>query len=468
MRFINIIFAGWLWCVLISGVAQAQDIVELIRFDSARLTSVNGERVQILVNARLSMREITMVSDSAYRYLDRDEMHAYGNIQIDTDTENIWADTLIYFSNRDISLLRGRVVILQDSTTLFGHKVDYNFETKEAVFPDGIRLEDGAGTLVAKQGAYFQEQDSAIFRLDVQVQDTSQYIEGDSLFINRKSEYYQIYNNVFISDSTSNALLTGHYLEADSTGRRFIRDNAYLMKVETDTAGADTMHIWAGDLLLQEQDSSNTIQAFDNVRVWSEKFSSLSDSLFFDSASERFDLSGSPKTWNKNIQLNGPYISVQLDSTEVKKLKAYQPAFAVQEDSITRRLNQLKGDTLIADFEGGQISVIQLFPNSQILYHTKNENDEPDGAMENSSPTTILFFENGELIQAKFGQNQGLFLPEYPELLQRRLDGFAWNPELRPQKPESVPQARLAPISVERPFKLPRRYLSFINEQKDD
>jgi hypothetical protein len=149
-------------------------------------------------------------------------------------------------------------------------------------------------------------------------------------------------------------------------------------------------------------------------------------------------------------------------------LKAYQPAFAVQEDSITRRLNQLKGDTLIADFEGGQISVIQLFPNSQILYHTKNENDEPDGAMENSSPTTILFFENGELIQAKFGQNQGLFLPEYPELLQRRLDGFAWNPELRPQKPESVPQARLAPISVERPFKLPRRYLSFINEQKDD
>ena len=109
-------------------------------------------------------------------------MRAYGNIQIDTDSTNIWADSLYYFSNNDVSLLRGRVVIRQDSATLFGSQVDYNFETKEAVFPQGIRLEDKKGVLVARQGEYYEEQDSAVFRFDVQVQDTSQYVEGDSLF----------------------------------------------------------------------------------------------------------------------------------------------------------------------------------------------------------------------------------------------------------------------------------------------
>ena len=49
------------------------------------------------------MRDVTIICDSAFRFLDRDEMHAFGNIQIDTETENIWADTLFYYTDNDIS-----------------------------------------------------------------------------------------------------------------------------------------------------------------------------------------------------------------------------------------------------------------------------------------------------------------------------------------------------------------------------
>ena len=448
--------------------SKAQDIVELIRFDSATLTEIDGERVQKLFNARMSMRDVTMICDSAFRYLDRDEMRAFGNIQIDTETENIWADTLFYYTNDDISLLRGRVIIKQDSTTLFGEKVDYNFDTKVAYFPTGIRLEDSEGTLIAKTGTYFQNQDSAIFRFDVQLEDSTQYVEGDSLFINRERQYLQIYSNVFVSDSTNNALLTGEYLEADSTGRRFIRDKAYLMNVESDSSSSDTTHMFAGELLLSEQDSTSTIEGIDSVNVWTSKFSSLSDTLFYDSNSEIFELSGSPKSWNKQTQLSGPYIKVELDSSEIKKLSSYPFAFSVQQDTITYRLNQLKGDTLFAFFDAGDISRIELFPNSQILYHTRNDEDEPDGAMEYTSPTTTLFFEDGELVQAKMGQNEGLFLPEYTDLANRTLDGFSWNPDLRPQKPDVIPVPRFSPIPKDRPFSLPDRFIRFILDSEID
>jgi lipopolysaccharide export system protein LptA len=447
--------------------AKAQDIVELIRFDSATLTEVDGERVQKLINARMSMRDVTMICDSAFRYLDRDEMRAFGNIQIDTDTENIWADTLFYYTNDEISLLRGRVIIRQDSTTLFGQKVDYNFDTKVAYFPTGIRLEDNEGTLIAQTGTYFQNQDSAIFRFDVQLEDSSQYAEGDSLFINRETNYLQMHSNVFVSDSVNSAVLTGDYLEADSTGRRYTRDNAYLMNIESDSSSADTTHIFANEILLIDQDSTLTIEGIDDVKVWTSKFSSISDTLFYDSDSEVFTLSGSPKSWNKQTQLTGPYIVVELDSSEIKKLSSYPYAFSVQQDTVTFRLNQLKGDTLIAYFDQGDISRIDLFPNSQILYHTRNDEDEPDGAMEYSSPTTTLFFENGELIQAKMGQNEGLFLPEYTDLENRTLDGFSWNPDQRPQKPNQIPVPRFNPIPTERPFSLPNRYLRFIEELEE-
>ncbi|MBO6535063.1 MAG: hypothetical protein JJ966_02495 [Balneolaceae bacterium] len=464
-RFIGLIL---LQILLFSSISKSQDIVELIRFDSATLSEENGERVQTLTNPRMRMRNVTMVCDIAYRFLDRNEMHAFGNIQIDTDTENIWADTLYYYTNQELSELRGRVIIKQDSTTLFGEKVDYNFLTKVAIFPAGIRLEDNQGTLLAKQGTYFQNQDSAVFRFDVQLQDSAQYAEGDSLFINREREYFQLFSNVFVVDSTNDALLTGNYLEADSTGRRYVRDNAYLMDVSDDSSKADTTHIFAGEILLIEQDSTSTIDALDSVKVWTPRFSSSSDTLFYDSASELFTLTGTPIAWNKNIQLTGPVIRVQLDSSQVRELQAFTGAFAVQQDSVTLRHHQLKGDTLQAFFEDGDISRIELYPNSELLYHTTDDNGEPDGAMENSSPTTTLFFENGELVRAKMGQNQGLFLPEYDGLDNRYLDGYSWRPELRPQKPESIPKARFSAIPIERPFTLPERFLEFIASMLSD
>lgn len=452
----------------VSEVALAQNLVTLISTDSASNSIINGEPVQKLYNARLNLGDVTMVCDSAWRYIDKGEMRAFGNIQIDTPTENIWADTLYYYTNRDLSKLRGRVIIKQDSTLLFGKSVDYNFLFKIAHFNDGIRLEDSDGILSAKTGTYFQNQDSAIFRNQVQISDSAQYAEGDSLFINREREYLELYSNVFVVDSTNNGLLLGNYLEADSTGRRFVEGNAYLRKIDSDSVTSDTTHIYAQELLMIENDSTSTIDGVENVSVWSKNFSSVSDSLFFDSKKELFELKGNPKAWHKDIQLTGPFISVQLDSNQVKELNSFVGAFSVQEDSLTGRLHQLKGDSLFAYFDTtGSISNIVMFPNSEMLYHTKDDANNPDGAMESSSPKTVLYFKDGELERAKMGQNKGVFLPEYSDLINRRLDGFSWNPELRPSKTTGLHMPKWDPIKKERPFILPKRFSEFIESNID-
>lgn len=460
---IHIAFA----CTLLTGIlsidSQAQNIVTLLRFDSAQVTTIDGERIRKIYDAEMQLGDVTMVCDSAWQYLNTNELQAFGNIQIDTSTENIWADTLYYYTNQDLSKLRGRVIIKQDSTLLFGEKVDYNFLTKVAYFQEGIRLEDDSGILTAYRGTYFQNQDSAIFRNHVQISDSSQYAEGDSLFINRKSEYLQLYSNVFVIDSTNNGLLTGDYLEADSTGMRYVLGNGYLRNVDGDSTDTDTTHIYANELLMLENDSTSTISGYKDVSVWSKNFSSLSDSLFYDGSTELFELDGKPKAWHKNIQLTGPFISVQMDSNQVKELRSFVGAFAVQEDSITKRLHQLKGDSLFAYFDSGSVSEIVMYPNSEILYHTKNDANEADGAMESASPKTILYFENGELSQAKMGQNNGLFLPEYEGLIERTLDGFEWNPEIRPVKRIDEPAPKWEPIPLERPFELPTRFIEFMN-----
>ena len=442
---------------------QAQTSVQIERAWRATVITQDGESIRKMYYARLKTGGVTMEVDSAWQYIDRSQIRAFGNIQIETPDEWIWADTLFYDMKEEFSELRGRVIIRQDSTTLFGESVDYNFLTKVAFFNQGIRLEDQDGTLIANEGIYLQNQDSAIFRGNVQIADSAQYAEGDSLFINRSTQFLQLHSNILVADSTNNGTLTGDYLEADSTGRRFVDGNGYLRRISADST--DTTHINANQLLLLEQDTTSLIRGYGDVKVWSPQFSSRSDTLFYDSSSEIFELVSNPMAWHKNIQLTGPYISVQLDSNQVKELVSYHQTIAVQEDSATGRLHQIKGDTLITTFTDGDISQIKIQPNSQVLYHTKNEQDEPDGAVEYSSPTTTMYFEDGALMRVVAGKNSGFFFEEFEGLANRRLDGFIWNPDRRPNRPDVEVSPKYPPVPKERPFALPRRFKEYLELQ---
>lgn len=105
------------------------------------------------------------------------------------------------------------------------------------------------------QARIFKFRTALFSRGNVQIADSAQYAEGDSLFINRSTRYLQLHSNILVADSTNNGTLTGDYLEADSTGRRFVDGNGYLRRISADTS--DTSHINASQLLLLEQDTTS-------------------------------------------------------------------------------------------------------------------------------------------------------------------------------------------------------------------
>lgn len=474
--------------------------------------TIQGAPVQkIFGNVHLQTEDVNLYADRALKYTSRDLVQAFGNIEIITKEENIFADSLTYYTDIDFSELRGRVIIESDSATLFGNSVDYRFTNKVAHFIDEIRLEDQRGTLVANSGFYFREPDSATFMGEVQLRDSLQYIEGDSLFSNRQSEYYELHGNVFADDPENSSMLKGDYLEADSTGRRLLQGNAWLKNYKkdsttaeptdtdslqitppdstkqfrpdslqttipdttrndtTETSQPDTTHIRAARILSLEnrsaQDTTSTIKAFENVRIWSPDFSSLSDTSRYKSKAQTFELWGNAKSWNEQTQLTGPYIWVKLQDGEIKQLDSYPNPFSVQQDTVINRLNQIKGDTLQATFEEGQLSLIRVFLNSHLLRFTEKEG-QPDGALDLTAPVTFIYFENGRLAELKsLGKEEaidGNYLPETPKVAEKKLEGFSWNPELRPQEPQEIMAPRFPPIPEDPPFELPRRYLEHI------
>lgn len=496
----------------------AQNQVQIVQADSIVGGTIGGAPVQkIIGNVHLRTEELEMVADRAFKFTDQEKVQAFGNIQIDTQQESIWADSLTYYTDIDFSELRGRVIIESDSSALFGNSVDYRFTNKVAHFTDKIRLEDTQGTLIANSGFYFREPDSAAFYGQVQLRDSLKYIEGDSLFSNRRSEYNELHGNVFADDPENKSMLQGDYLESDSTGRQLLKGNAWLKNYKEDSTTADppqdslqappdslqpippdslsfqpdsmqasqhdtsqtsqpdTTHIRAVRILsLQNRtadDTTTTVKSYENVRIWSPDFSSLSDSARYESGLQTFELWENAKAWHEQIQLSGPYIWVQLEGGDIKQLISYPNPFTVQQDTSINRLNQIKGDTLDASFTDGQLRLIHVYRNSHLLRFTK-QNGKPDGALDLTAPITNIYFEDGQLAELKsFGDEgaiNGFYLPESEQTAKKQLDGFTWNLDLRPQRPPEKMEPRFPPIPEDPPFELPKRYLEHIGKLTSD
>lgn len=462
--FISILFCVVLFAISLSET-EAQQRARIIHTDTLEgfTTEDEGEIRKLIGNVELETEDFTIVCDTAWQYRDLDELRAAGNVQITTENDRIWADEVFYDLDTEFSEFQGRVILLSDQTTLFSDFLAYDFEREIAEFPEPLRMEDEEGTLIAHEGTYYNEPDSAAFFGDVQVEDTTQYIESDSMFTVRKDEYYELHGEVYLYDMENEVRLTGDYVEADSTDFRKIEGHAWMQRLSDDKQ--DTTFVWADRMDVWDQDTTHVFEGFDDVHIWSDNYSSLSDTASYDDHTQLFELTGSPRAWRDNMQLTGPLIQIQLEEDEVQSLYSYEDPFSTEKDSATGRFNQLTGDTLYMNFIDGTLDYIEVWENANMFYHNKDEDDNPDGATEMETPFLRITFRDGEIYRLNTLENSpGTVIPESPGIEDERLPGFVWEPELRPEKPEEDLQRRLPPIPTERPFEYPDRYIAYLEE----
>ena len=451
--------------VLVPAEATAQNSVNIIEAGVLQTSVIDGQTVtRILDDVVLSIDRRTMYADSVYQFSGQDRIQAY-NIQIETENEIIWADTLYHNTLTDYSELRGRVVVVSENNKLFSEAMDVSMPLDVTFFLSPVRFEDDRGALLAESGLYYQEVDSAVFRGNVQLSDSTQYLEADSLFMNRETDLYELFGRVYAQDFVDKVTFRGDYLYADSTGYRLLTGNdAWLLDISD--SEADTTHLLAKKIELMENDSVSTMDAFQDVRIWSNEFSAVADTANYDNTAERFILRSNPILWQQNIQLTGPFIEAQMEEDEIRFLSSHPRPIAVQEDSLTERLHQMTGDTLHAFFDEGSVERIRVFNNSEIIFHIRDENDEPDGLIEliaNGSST--LFFRDGEFDFFRAEENpDGSWLPEDPANIDRKLSNFRWDPGIKPYRPmRHLP--RLPEIPGEPFFEFPPRYVEYLRER---
>jgi lipopolysaccharide export system protein LptA len=468
----------------------APDRPATVDADSLQAFTEEGARLQDLFGEVFVRQDSTRLrSQFARRYLDRGEFLFTDNVVIFERGDTLTADTVRYDKNRKIGRARGNVRLTDGDVVVRAPRAVYYAQEKRSVFPDTVTLVDSTRVLRASTGTYFSSEDRAEFGGHVQMTDPNTYMEADSVTYLRTDQVSIARGNVFIernprrrraagADTTRRTFLFGERARNEETSNRSrVRGRALLVQIRSDSLGqpTDTLVVAAQEMDLTRRGRQRRVVATDSVRIWQADLAAVADSAVYDrfpaapaadsasglSASAQPDTSAPPDTtgrpsreetrlfkqpvvWFDNSQLTGHPIRVIARNRSLDSVYVDTDAFAVQEDSATQRLQQLKGRSMTASFRRDSLRRLVAQPTAETIWFRSTDAGELDGAIRASGDRIALLFRDGAITKAGVygGVRSNYFQKEHvPEPF--TLDGLRWMPERAPTKDEFLRQERL-------------------------
>jgi lipopolysaccharide export system protein LptA len=486
--------------LLFSGLLQAQDDqgrrVEILHSDSMKYERVDGRtRNRLNGNVRLMHNDLYMNCDSAWYYIDSNEVLAYSNIHIwQGDTIHIHGQFLTYNGNTRKAVLTENVELSDKEMRLFTDEIDYDVNTQVAVYDTGGRILSGDNTLTSIVGIYYSDQKMLHFRDSVKIvnpdyvmtADTMRYdtgreivwfagpteavgdsiylycengwsdtrydvsqlmknaildnreqrITGDTLWYDEKSGKGEAFGHVTITDTTDNITGGGDYAWYEKRPERFLLTGTPWFSMFTDD---DTLTLRADTLrAIPVTDTAGVdhrlLKAFYGCTIFSREMQGKCDSLSYSFRDSVIRLYDDPIVWSRENQMTADSIALFTVNSKADRMEMYNRAFVVSEVD-TARYDQISGKNLSGFFVENRLHRIKVTGNGEAIYYVVDGN-ELVGVNRARSSTIEIFFEESKIVEIYQNQSpDGTLSPplKVPDT-EMRLEGYRWHPDLRPDR----------------------------------
>jgi lipopolysaccharide export system protein LptA len=451
--------------------------------------AIDPDNKVLLGDVRFRHDSFYMYCDSAYFYELSNSLEAFSNVRMEQgDTLFIYGDWLYYDGNTQLARLRKNVRMENNQVLLFtdslnfnrtenigyyfdgGRIVDeenelssffgqYSPDTKEAVFNDSVQLinpqfilysdtlhyntdtkiatilgpsviESDSGRVYSSKGWYNTETNISLLLDESQVVSGNRILIGDSIYYDKNNGFSEVFGNMSLRDTSQMIILEGQYGYYDEkTEFAFAKDSARFMEYSR----GDTLYLHADTLLMSTIDSAyRELKAYHGVRFYRIDLQGVSDSMIFNTHDSVLYMYSDPILWNDTYQLYGDTILVYMNDSTIDYAHVIQFAFAVQFIDTTY-YNQLKGNDMVAYFEGNAMRQIDVSGNAESIFYPL-DNGSMIGMNQTQSAYLTIWMKENKLERLKlWPDSEGSLIP-LPDLLpeQKTLRDFYWFDYLRP------------------------------------
>jgi lipopolysaccharide export system protein LptA len=357
----------------------------------------------------------------------------------------------IYFKNK---------VLLKDPG--YDIKTDsllYNTESGMVRFIAETFIKDSSGrTIETKDGFYNLQTGKAEFGQRPIIRDGKIFITGDKVAFNDSTGTSQAVGNVIIIDSVQGSTILAGEVFRDNKNDRILATRKPLMIIKQDN---DSIYVTADTLFsarlsdlygkkdsiikdtvkgtkvvkVNDKDSTNRyLEAYRNVRIFSDSLQAVSDSLFYSFKDSVFRLYQDPVIWAKESQISGDTVLVFTKNKKADRLKVFENSFLVNRMD-PEVYNQIKSSRMDGYFNDGSIDSVRASGFAECIYYIQDEDSAYTGINESKSDLLDIYFGNQELQKVVFRSAvTGTIWPiKQKSPSEMKLPNFRWLDSRRPK-----------------------------------
>lgn len=357
----------------------------------------------------------------------------------------------IYFKNK---------VLLKDPG--YDIKTDsllYNTESGMVRFIAETFIKDSSGrTIETKDGFYNLQTGKAEFGQRPFIRDGKISIQGDRVAFNDSTGTSQAVGNVIIIDSVQGSTILAGEVFRDNKNDRILATRKPLMIIKQDN---DSIYVTADTLFsarlsdlygkkdsiikdtvkgtkvvkVNNNDSTNRyLEAYRNVRIFSDSLQAVSDSLFYSFKDSVFRLYQDPVIWAKESQITGDTVLVFTKNKKADRIKVFENSFLVNRMD-PEVYNQIKSSRMDGYFKDGSLDSVRASGFAECIYYIQDEDSAYSGVNESKSDLLDIYFGNQALQKVVFRSAvTGTVWPiKQKSPSEMKLPNFRWLDSRRPK-----------------------------------
>jgi lipopolysaccharide export system protein LptA len=398
--------------------------------------------------------DMTLKTDTLY--LDRANSEAFYNSfgTIVDEKRKLTSIRGIYFMNEKKYRFISRVRIDDPEYELKSQQLDYYTESDKAFFYGKTTIVGEEYDIFCEKGAYDTQLQRGNFQKNAVIFYDNKEIRGDSLYFENEKNYAAATNNVSVIDTLNKSVINGHYGEIFKA-----KDSAIITRraLAINIIDQDSLYIHADTLIATGPPEKKILRGYYDVRIFKTDLRGKSDSLHLDqstglikllklplSRKENQILSTSQKNkknpilWFGKSQMSGDKIFLISDmkTKKLDSLKIVGNSWILERDSISETgFNQIKGGLLDGLFKDGKLSEIDVSKNTEVIYYMySDEGNELIGIDKTTCSRLKMITKEKEIEDITFfvSPNGDLFPDKDLPINERKLDGFIWREDERP------------------------------------
>lgn len=469
-----------------------------LRSDGTRLAADRAvhfvERGEVLLDGRVRIIAGTDTLTAARVAYDANtrEAVATGSVRLGDGVSALFAPRASYNTLTEVAAFSGGGRLLHRGAVLTAPAGTYSTARRVADVEGPVKLTDSTGTLQAARGRYDANVQRADFAGAVRLRRSDARLDADSVVYFRRTERARAYGQAALErfgaardvpradpgtppDRSRRTLLFGDVLlfdgqaetaaargtpardpllvllRTDSLGRtdttlaRAARlDAAQRERAVSEVAGARGLVPPAAPPRLREQ----TLLAAGGVRVVQRRLAAVADSVAFvrleqDGAPPRDRLAvyggdRRPSLWYDGAQLTADSLLALATAEQADTLRAFGRAFVARPDSALGRVQQIRGDRMLALLRDETLHRLSVWPRAEAVTYRADPDGRLAGADRLAADSLVFRFADGELRQVRGDRDvEGTAFGPANVPNDLRLEGYVFTPSRRPS-PEAL------------------------------